>query len=75
MLWHDYIAINVESVATPDSLQGRLEDSEAFVGGKQPTAVVTAESDEMTLTTLVKTRQTPRHEDNLACQPGPVCDV
>ena len=60
MLWHDYIAIKVESVATPYSLQGRLEDSEAFVGGKQPTAVVTAEDDEMTLTTLVKNASDPK---------------
>jgi hypothetical protein len=33
--------------------------------------VVTAERDEMTLPALVKTRQSPRHEDNLVRQPGP----
>src|SRR5579872_5656544 len=37
--------------------------------------MVTAEGNEMTLTTLLRTCQSPRHEDNLVGQPGPVCDV
>jgi hypothetical protein len=35
--------------------------------GKQPTAMVTAKSDEMTLPAVVKTGQSPWHEGNLVC--------
>jgi len=54
MLRHDYVPVNPKPEAAPDPLQARLEDSPAFVRGEQLTAVVTAECDEMTLTTLVK---------------------
>jgi hypothetical protein len=37
--------------------------------------VVTRERNEMTLTTLLKTCQSPRHEDNLVRQPGHVCEI
>jgi len=56
MLGHDYVAINLKLEPASHTLQGGLEDSAAFVGGKQTTAVVTAESDEMTLSTVVKPR-------------------
>jgi len=45
-----------------------------FVGwrrGKQPAAMIAAESDEMTLPALVKTQQSPWHEDNLVLLTGP----
>jgi len=50
-------------------------DSSAFVAGRKTTAVVTAESDEMTRPATLKTRESPRHENNLVRSPGPqVCD-
>ena len=56
VLGHDYVAINLKLEAPSHTVQGRLKDSAAFVGDKQTTAVVTAESDEMTLSSVVKTR-------------------
>jgi len=56
MLRHDDVAVNLKLEAAPHALQGRLEDSSAGGGGKQPTAMVTAESDEMTLAAVVETR-------------------
>ena len=47
----------------------------ACVGGKKLAAMVTAESDEMTLAALMKTRESPWHEDNLFCSLAQVCDV
>ena len=70
MLRHDYVPVNPKPEAAPDPLQARLEDSPAFVRGEQLTAVVTAECDEMTLTTLVKAYESPRHEDNLVLFAG-----
>ena len=35
MLRHDYIPVNLKPEAAPHALQGGLEDSSAFVGGKQ----------------------------------------
>ena len=55
MLRHDDIPVNAESVTTPHPLQSRLEDSTACLRGKQATAVVTAECDEMTLPAVLKT--------------------
>jgi hypothetical protein len=52
-----------------------LEDSPACVRGKQMTAIITAECGEMTLTTLVKTCQSPWHGDNLVRQSDYVCDL
>jgi hypothetical protein len=37
--------------------------------------MVAAESDEMTLPAVVKTRESPWHEDNLVCSLAQVCDV
>jgi hypothetical protein len=65
MFRHDYIAINAESVTTAHSIPGYLEDSAACVGGKKATTMVTAECDEMTLTTLVKTCHPHGMGDNL----------
>jgi hypothetical protein len=38
-------------------------------------AMVTAESDEMTLPAVLKTRESPWHEDNLVFSPDYACDV
>src|SRR5579863_3888940 len=63
MLRHDHVPVNPKSEAAPHPLQSRFEDLSARLGGQKPTAIVTAECDEMTLTTLVKTCQSPRHGD------------
>ncbi len=55
MLRHDYVPVNVKPEAAPHPLQGCLEDSSACVCGEQAMAMV-AESDEMTLSAMVKTR-------------------
>jgi hypothetical protein len=75
MLGHHDIAINVQSIITPHSFYSCLKDSAAYVRYKQPTAVIAAECDEMTLTTLLKTCESPGHEDNLVRQSETVCDV
>jgi len=46
----------VKPETVPHPLQGWLEGSPACVRGKQPTAMVAAEGDEMTLPAVVKTR-------------------
>jgi hypothetical protein len=65
MLGHDYVPVNLKPEAAPHALQGGLEDSSAGVGGEQRTAMVAAERDEVTLPAVVKTRESPSHEDNL----------
>jgi len=67
MLRHNHIPVNLKPETTPHPLQAQLEDSPAFVAAKQRTPVITAESNEMTLPATLKPRQSPRHEDNLAC--------
>jgi hypothetical protein len=37
--------------------------------------MVAAESDEMILPAMLKTRESPWHEDNLVCSPAQVCDA
>jgi len=37
--------------------------------------MIAAESNEMTLAAVVKTRQSPWHQDNLVCLRDQVCDV
>ncbi len=37
--------------------------------------MITAENDEMTLAAVVKTRQSPWHQDNIVCLSDQVCDV
>src|SRR5438270_13031598 len=61
MLRHDDVPVDLKFEAAPHALQGRLEDSAACVCCKQAPAMVTAECDEMTLTTLLKTNQSPWH--------------
>jgi hypothetical protein len=51
-----HVPVNVKPEAAPHALQGWLEDSAAFIGDKQATAVVAAESDEMTLPAVLKAR-------------------
>ena len=74
MLGHDHVAVNAQSVTATHSLQGYLESSAACISDKQMTAMVTAESDEMTLTAPLKTCQSPRHGDNLVSCASRVCD-
>ncbi len=75
VLRHDYVPVNLKLEAAPHPLQGGFEDSSAGVRGKQATAVVTAECDEVTLAAVVKARQSPGHEDNLVLFADSVCDV
>src|SRR5205807_6776620 len=49
MLRHDYVPVDVKPETVPHPLPGWLEGSPACVRGKQPTAMVAAEGDEMTL--------------------------
>jgi hypothetical protein len=56
MLRHNDVPVNLKPEPAPHALQGRLKNSSASVGGKQPAAMITAESDEMTLPAVVKTR-------------------
>ena len=70
MFWHDYVAVNLKLEAASHALQGCLEDSPAGVGGKQPTAIVAAKSHEMSLAAMLKTRQSPWHEDSLVLFAG-----
>jgi hypothetical protein len=56
MLRHDYVAINLKPETVPHALQGGLEDSPACVRSKQPAAMITAKSNEMTLSAVLKTR-------------------
>jgi len=65
MLRHNYIPVNLKPETVADALQGQLKDS-ACIGGKQKTTMVAAERDEVALTTVRKTRESPWHEDNLA---------
>ncbi len=70
MLRHDCVSVNLKPETAPHALQGSLEDSAAFVGGKQAAAMVAAESNEVTLTTVLETRESPWHGDNLALFAG-----
>jgi hypothetical protein len=71
MLGHNHVAVNAQSVTATHSLEGDLESSAACFSDKQMTAMVAAESDEMTLVVLLKTCQSPGHRDNLVffCEP------
>ena len=71
MLRHNDVSVNLKPETAPRAFQGRLEDPAACVRDKQPTAMVTAEIDEMALPALVKAREYPWHEDNLVCSPRP----
>ncbi len=59
MLRHDHIPVNPKPKTAPHPLQGCLKDASACVGGKQTAAMVTAESDEMTLPAVLKSRESP----------------
>ncbi len=65
MLRHDYVPVNLKLEAAPHPLQGGFEDLSACVCGEKPTAMITAECDEMTLAAVVETRQSPGQKDNL----------
>ena len=77
MLRHDDVLVNVkpEPARVPHPKNRALCDfrvgcstlTRRFVGGgKQAAAMVAAESDEMTLSAVLKTRESPWREDNLA---------
>ncbi len=70
MLRHDHISVDLKVEGVPYALQGRLKDSSACVGGEQRAAMVAAEGDEVTLTTVLEPCQSPWHEDNLALFAG-----
>ena len=70
MLRHDHISVDLKVEGVPYALQGRLKDSSSCVGGEQRAAMVAAEGDEVTLTTVLEPRQSPWHEDNLALFAG-----
>src|SRR5580658_722684 len=75
MLRHNHIPENPKPEPAPHPLQPHLKDSPAFVRSKQTTAVITAESNEMTLPAMLKPRQSPRHEANLVSSSAQVCDA
>lgn len=75
MLGHDYIPVNLKSVAVSHPLQCGLENSAACVCRERASAMVAAEGDEVALSAVVETRQSPGHEGNLVCRAGHVRDV
>jgi hypothetical protein len=75
VLRHDHVRVDLKPEAAPHTFQCRFEGSSACGRGKQSTAMVAAESDEMTLFAVMKTGESPRHEGNLALFAGFVCDV
>jgi hypothetical protein len=58
---HDHIRIDAEMEADPDALQRGLERLPAYVRRQQGTAMIATERDEVALSGLVKSFQTPRH--------------
>lgn len=71
MLRHDDVSVHAEPVRLPDPFQRGYEDCAAFCAGELRLSAVAAESQEMTLTGLLKPPQRPRHEDRLfsrACE-------
>ena len=61
VLGHDNISVNAKLEASSDAFHSNFEDSAAFCGSEQETAVIAAESYKVTLPGVMKTPESGRH--------------
>ena len=65
MLGHDDVSVNAEAVGLADTLQGGHECFSGLGGGELRLRVIATERQEMVLTRLLETLQSPGHVDRL----------
>ncbi len=67
---HDNVAFHIQPIPTADIFQSLLEDSTGVRRGEKRLSVVTAEGDEVQVSSVLVTLQTPRHAWSLGAPCG-----
>jgi len=67
VLRHYYVSVDAKPEVASHALKGVLKNSSARIGYEERTAVITTESYEVALPSVMITLEAPRHELSVVC--------